>query len=451
MMMGGLLLAVLYFARPATFLLIPALTVLVPIVVVTTHWLGLNVQQVQSFRSIASGILIATVAGVAGPMSARDPDEWVPIVPVTAVAVVTIFSVYAIYARRALAYDIDGAVERLSVDGLRAHFTGYVAGLAAAIGAATIVETQLTISDKWPWSGAAFGIAFALGKLVADLVSPRPSPFRQASMSGALLRMTALSPLLWGLPWGIAYAGYDFVTFNSMRGGASWYDAESILSSVLHVAVAVTLVFAGLTILTFAQELFVFRRAQHDGKEEAFSSGDWARLFLGVLLLSFTAGLLIFRPLGPSHRELFGTETWRCARDGDEYKLGWIAREGVHITNVRGGFDFFNMSCVPRSKLRGGCKYDDDGWDEVVIAISGPTTSKTVTFNRRDPDMKYGGLYGNSALALLDALYQGSSAQMTIKAPKGRVLYVLQIDLKGFRPELDKCIAQWSKKPAPRR
>ena len=96
-MMGGLLLAVLYFARPATFLLIPALTVLVPIVVVTTHWLGLNVQQVQSFRSIASGILIATVAGVAGPMSARDPDEWMPIVPVTAVAVVTIFSVYAIY------------------------------------------------------------------------------------------------------------------------------------------------------------------------------------------------------------------------------------------------------------------------------------------------------------------------------------------------------------------
>ena len=174
-------------------------------------------------------------------------------------------------------------------------------------------------------------------------------------------------------------------------------------------------------------------------------------MFVGVVCLSVAAGLWVFEPIGPGARELFGVETWKCAKDEDDYRLGWIAEEGVHITNHRGAFDFFNMSCVPRDKFRGGCKYDKEGWDEVIFAVTGPGGVKRVSFKHKGPDVHWGGLYGETALALLNALYEGSSAELTVKAPKGRVMYVRTIDLKGFRPELDRCIAHWRTNPPPKR
>lgn len=453
LVLGVLVLSTFYFVRPASLLAMPILIVLVPIVVVTTQWLGLrrHASQPTTLRARAASFLTFVVAAMAGPMITREPDEWLPIVPIIAAVTITGFIVYAIYASRIKPYATDGSVSRLSADGIRAHFTGYIVGLAAGIGAATLVRVYGPLADMWLWSAVAYGIAFAVGKLAADLLSPTPAPYRQPTMSSALLRMTALSPLWWGLPWGIAYAGYTAVTLNAMNIGLRFLMMDG-LSSVLHVATAVTLVFAALTILVYVQEvIFEPRREPQEPPSEALASGDWARLFWGVVFLSLAAGVFVYRPLGPSDRELFGTETWKCARDGDEYKLGWIARDGVHITNLRGGFDFFNMSCVPRAGSRGGCKYDKENWDEAMFVIRGSNATRTITFSRRDPDVQYGGLYGKSALTLLDALYEGSSADMTVKAPKGRVLYTLHIDLKGFRPELDTCIAHWNSTKPPKR
>ena len=210
---GALLLALVYFEWSVLLLVMPAVGVMIPIWMVIGHWLG---WQANTPPETSSGallrILVTTVAAVVIAVSGRDPDEWFPVVPAIAAVMLTFVVVQMVYAWRARAY-ANGPIGRLTATAAAAHFAGYVFGLAAGISAATFVATRFKLEDEWLWTGLAFGMAFALAKLFADLMMPEPARLRTSTLSGALLRMTVVSPLWWGLPWGIAYAGYSAFGF----------------------------------------------------------------------------------------------------------------------------------------------------------------------------------------------------------------------------------------------
>lgn len=449
---GALLFALIYFVRPVMFLVMPALIGIIPVWMVIGHWVGWRAREpAETSSDVFIGAVAFVVAAVVAVMVGRDPDEWFPIVPVVAAIASTLAIVQFAYEWRARRYANDGPIARFSRKAAAGHFAGYAFGLTLGIAAAIVVRTRFELEDEWFWSGSAYGIAFAFGKLFADMLTPVPARFRMPTLSGALIRMTVVSPLWWGLPWGIAYAGYAVFSFPMWL---SWeFMLREAVLRTLHVAAAVTLVFAALTILVYAQELFLKRPSNAMAVAPAAqdAAGDWARMFWGLVLVSIAAGLWIYEPVSPSSRELFGVETWKCAKEEDDYNLGWIGSEGVHITIHRGTVDFFNLTCIPRDTFRGGCKYDKEVWDEVTFTITGPSGAKSVSFKRDSADMHRGVLHGKTASELLDAFYKGTSADLIVKAPKGRVMYVRPINLNGFRVELDKCVLHWRRSSSPQR
>lgn len=252
---GVSVLASLYFAdKSATILLVSIAAVAVPIFAVIASWVGPGLREVANGETLlGEGARIAIVLLVVGfarmvfeDLSLREVAAFVG--PLFAV----MFALVA-YADRDRRQGSDGIMDRLGGAAMRVHFAGYIAGLAAGIA----VSAPLT---DWRWTFAAYPLAFAAGKLTVDLLSPTPARLRLSTLSGALARMTVLSPLLWGLPWGIVYAAFHVATADAMVGSSTLtFGLRGSLVTILYVVGAVGLVLAAMTSLVYVQEVFARR------------------------------------------------------------------------------------------------------------------------------------------------------------------------------------------------
>jgi hypothetical protein len=157
---------------------------------------------------------------------------------------------------------------------------------------------------------------------------------------------------------------------------------------------------------------------------------------------------IMIDPMAPRDDEVFGEETWTCAKRSGEYELAWVGKSGVRISLRRHYIDLFNISCVPRGG-GSGCDYDREGWYEITIAVTQDGRSLApITFNKTSPGVgsnyrHHADLTGDLADAIVGAFRAGQSAKMTIRARNGRLLYERTIDLRGFLEGQNVCQARW--------
>lgn len=446
-LLAGIALA--FLARDHRFILIACGVVAVPIWLVTESWLALDAREPSGtlrdfWRDRLFGTLPVLVGFMAGFLSYnRDGWNW----DVLPVAVPVFIGVVArtVYAWREAQSRPVGLLttrfDRTSAGGIAAHFASYVFALAAALAASA------PFGDFSSRTAAYVG-AGLLAKLAADFVFTKPAPLDDRTLSGALTRMTVLSPLWWGLPWGVLIAGYFFILEDDPRWPITSVIGDN-LPIVSHVLIAVVLVFAAVTAVAYFRESRIDSAwgAASPEQEGELRPADWARLYWGVLALALAGYTFAFVPFWRSDEEDFGVETWTCARVEDGWTLGWIAKAGINI-KVRGYIFLFNISCVPRND-GSGCDYDDEGWDAVDIVVTGKDGFRTtVAFDRKSEgvnadSLHHADVYGNLGNEILWALYNGKSADMSIKAPRGRLLYTKHIDLSGYNKALDACRARW--------
>jgi hypothetical protein len=438
-----------FVERDLSFILIAGAAVALPAWWVIQSWLALSEVDRSSganfWRSAAVAALLYLGGFAAGVFSyGRGKLDW-GVLPFVAPLLVAVLA-RAIYAWRDARERPVGLFRtqfaRISHGGAQLHLAGYVVALAAAIAAAAPFQ-------GWTLRSAAYVTGALIGKLAIDLLFARPAPLKAPTVAAALARMTVLSPLWWGLPWGLLAAAYLAVT--DIEATASL--ARLNMSIVFHTAVAVVLLFAALTAVAYVQD-FGKAKPSEDTAESDLSPPDWTRLYAGVMFLAVAAYAVIYVPFWRSDEELFGVEKWTCARTDDGWMLGWIGRPGVRI-KVQGYIDLFNISCVPEANGK-GCAYDEEGWDAIEFVVHGADGFDTkVAFNRKSEGVKasyrhHAYVYGALGNELLWALYGGKSAEMTIKAPRGRVLYAKRMDLTGYGRALKACAAKWEQEAAGR-
>jgi hypothetical protein len=145
-------------------------------------------------------------------------------------------------------------------------------------------------------------------------------------------------------------------------------------------------------------------------------------------------------------------ETWTCAkRFGDQEEVAWRAKAGsagIRI-NVEAPeqMEFFSLSCMPAKG--GGCRFTDVGWGSVDVEVSGPSGKQTISFARNSPDVDdsyrhHATVYGDLARSIIAAFRAGTSARVLAKDGKGKAIHATQVNLDGFGPALDKCLAIWA-------
>jgi hypothetical protein len=448
----GIVLA--FAARDLGFILIASAAVAFPIWLVTESWLALGPQEPDAplhgfWRGRLAGALPVIVGFAIGMSFYRERLEWQVLLILA--PMLTGVAVRALYAwRDAKSRPIGlltASFARISYDGACAHFASYAIALAAGVAAAAQFDDMLP-------RAVAYACAVLLGKLAADFVFTKPAPLDDRTLSGALMRMTVLSPLWWGVPWGAFAAGFFFAFRPNFKGPVAALILD-VLPILCHVAIAVVFVLAAVTAVAYfrtshADKAWDASRAE---EERALRPADWARLYAGVLALALTGYALVFVPFWRSDEDYFGVETWTCARVDDRWTLGWLAKDGIEI-KVHDYIDLSDISCVPQKDGR-GCEYDEDGWEEIEIVVHGKDGFRTsVVFNRQSEGVRadlrhHAYVFGELGNEILWALYNGAFAELKVKAPGGRLLYTRRIDLTGYNNAFKACIARWREERAP--
>jgi hypothetical protein len=445
---------VLYFvARDIGFLLIAGAAVAFPIWLVIVSWLGLNSPKPGAPpQSSWRGWLLSAIGFVAAFLVGAwprggEPFRWQILLLLAPVVVAaTARTLYDWRERQSRPIGLFPApLARISLEGWLVQITSYAIGFTAAVAAAACFS-------GWTPRVAAYATAALIGKLAVDFIPAQPPPLNDRILSRALLRMTVVSVLWWGLPWAVLAAGF----FHVQNGGDAHVEAavrESI-PVVSHVAIAVVLVFALLTMVVFLRQPRADAAWQASFRHEqgALLPADWVRLYWSVFLLALAAYLSAFIPFWRSDGDRFGVETWTCAKVDEYWELAWIGKAGVHIEayGEAGTISFFNISCVPRADGR-TCEYDDAGWDQVEFVVHGRDGfDTTVAFSRKsagvDEEFRHhANVSGALATEILWALHNGKSADMTIRAPRGRLLYAKHIELRGYTEAFDACVPHWRK------
>lgn len=445
-----------FLERDLGFILMASAAVAFPVWLVVESWLALGPQQLQvDMRSLwrnrlvfAVTVIVGAAVGMLSNNRTRSNLEGLLFL----LPVLIGFAARALYVWRDAQVRPIGLLKasfaRISYAGALAHFASYVIALAAGLAAAAQFE-------GWLLRAVAYACAAILAKLAADFVFTKPAPLDDRSLSAALVRLTVISPLWWGFPWGVLIAGHFFVGEDRQP----WPILSVILDQlpiVYHVTIATVFVFAATTAVAFLREsrsdrAWASALSEEDG---GLRPADWVRLYAGVLALALAAYAFVFTPFWRSDEDNFGVETWTCARVDKKWTLGWIAKEGIAI-KVHGYIELFNISCVPRADGR-GCEYDREGWDEIETVVQGKDGFlTTVTFNRKSEGVStgyrhHGYLYGSLGNEFVLALSGGKSAEMKIKAPRGRLLYTVRMDLSGYDKSLKACRARWLEEAAER-
>ena len=132
------------------------------------------------------------------------------------------------------------------VDRLWRHYLGYAVGLAAGG-----VALSATRGMDWSLSTGLFAIVFLAVKAAVDLSLPQP-PLKTERLSTAALQLAAMSPVWFGLPWGVA------LTFASVDLTAGRWSLLTAVSSnaviVVYVTIATVVVFTAFALVAFLIE-----------------------------------------------------------------------------------------------------------------------------------------------------------------------------------------------------
>jgi hypothetical protein len=154
-------------------------------------------------------------------------------------------AVYGIYAWRgltnALARVRGDAGDMPLLSRLWRHYLGYSAAFAAGALAVWVVGSEPLLLAL-----SVFAASALTAKLLVDLALPQPLPKPQ-HLSLTFLNLMLMSPLWFGLPWGLAFAGVFVVLGLGMGAPLDLAIADASIL-VLPVAVGSVVVFALLTL-----------------------------------------------------------------------------------------------------------------------------------------------------------------------------------------------------------
>lgn len=143
-------------------------------------------------------------------------------------------------------------------------------------------------------------------------------------------------------------------------------------------------------------------------------------------------------------------EKWVCVDQfGDGHRAQYEPKHhGTHVNvEAEDRVEFFALSCVERKDTH--C-FDNDGWGSAKIDVWGGPEPFAAFFDQGSSgiDDKYRHhvtLVDDFARSVIAAFRKGKVAEITTYGHKDEVMKVTKIDLNGFGPALDECIAIWAK------
>lgn len=159
--------------------------------------------------------------------------------------------IYSVYRWRLLGVSlarVRGAVVRMSPgERLWRHYLGYAAGLIAGALAVTVAgETA-----NWLAAAGFYGGAFMIAKAFVDLLLPQP-PLETERLSDAAAQLAVMSPVWFGLPWGVTLTGL-MATVETGKPFVAAVADDAI--TVGYVAIASVIVFTAIAAVAFVMEL----------------------------------------------------------------------------------------------------------------------------------------------------------------------------------------------------
>jgi hypothetical protein len=447
---GALILASMFVFRDIGYFLLSVYAVALPIFFVVESSLGLirrdpSLGFLAYLAARALEFVVIVVVFLASFLLRRDGIDWEVIgflgAPLAALLARIVYRWREL--RRPTNHefgDDPSAFVVLSRSARHIHWASYAIGFAAAL----VAVSQF---DTWQSVGSAFVAGFLAGKLAVDLLWQTPASLAAGPPSRALTKMTALSPFLWGLPWGVLAGAYYAHWMLSLRPQDTAWALIDGAGVGLRVAIAVSLVLGLVTAVAYLHEWLAGAWGEPDD-DDAAEIRYWALGYWCVFGLALAGAALMVDPMEPRDEEVFGEETWTCAKRGDDYELAWVGRAGVRISFRRHYIDLFNISCVPDAGGR-TCDYDDEGWHEITIAVTrNGSALAPITFKRDTPGVKsdyrhHADIVGDLADKIVDAFRSGQSARMIIRSKNGRLLYEKTIDLRGFVEGQNACQTRW--------
>lgn len=145
-------------------------------------------------------------------------------------------------------------------------------------------------------------------------------------------------------------------------------------------------------------------------------------------------------------------ETWVCIDQfgyGDE--VVWDAPHPGTTVNVQAvdRVELFGLSCLANTKSN--C-FDNPGWSAGQIDVRGGPRPFALYFDRESSGIAgamrhHVDLVDDFAEQVIAAFRTGKVAEIKTIGSKNDVLKTTKIDLAGFGPALDQCIAKWKAKP----
>lgn len=240
-LVGGVAVAVGAVAALMVVIAVPSWVGVEPRYPVPTLWQAL-LGHLAAVAVPAVGLLLLYI------MWSKGKVEQLSAVPILVIAA----AVYAVYRWHHLA----GALARVRgasagmplLDRLWRHYLGYAVGLAVGIAAASAGDLR-----QWTLSASLFAGSFLIMKMMVDVALPQP-PLASRRLSATFLILTLMSPVWFGLPWGVAQAVLS-VLFDLSNGEPFVAAVDDAPTVVLYIAAATTSVFAVLTVAAAALEL----------------------------------------------------------------------------------------------------------------------------------------------------------------------------------------------------
>lgn len=159
--------------------------------------------------------------------------------------------IYSVYRWRLLGVSlarVRGASVPMSLgERLWRHYLGYAAGLTA--GAVAVIVAGA--GQNWLMAAGAYGGAFMIAKALVDLSLPQP-PLEAERLSDTAAQLAAMSPVWFGLPWGVALTGL-MATAETEKPFVVAVADDAI--TILYVAIATFVVFTAIAAVAFVMEL----------------------------------------------------------------------------------------------------------------------------------------------------------------------------------------------------
>lgn len=134
------------------------------------------------------------------------------------------------------------------LDRLWRHYLGYAAGLAVGVAAASVGDLR-----QWMLSATLFAGSLLIVKMMVDVALPQP-PLAPRRLSATFLILALMSPVWFGLPWGVALAVLS-VLFDLSNGVSFASAVDNSAMVVIFVAVATLVVFLVLATAATVVEL----------------------------------------------------------------------------------------------------------------------------------------------------------------------------------------------------